>query len=60
MLESPESLDRLALLVLVDPLALLASLVRMVTMVDLASLEIEAHPELRVPVVSPEPLDFLE
>lgn len=60
MLESLESPDRLVPLVLVAPLDLLASLARMVTMEDLASLEIEELLVLRVPVVSPEPLDFPE
>lgn len=60
MLESPESLDRLAPLVLVDPQDPLARLVRMATMADLASPEIEEPPVLRVLVDSPEPQDFPE
>lgn len=60
MLESLESPDRLVLLVLVAPLDLLASLAKTVTMEDLASPEIEDPLELRVHVVSPEPLDFPE
>lgn len=57
---SPESLDRVALLVPVDPLDPLAKPERTVTMADLASLETEAPLALRVLVDSPELLDFLE
>lgn len=60
MLVSPESPVRLALLVLVAPLDLLAKLERTVTMADLASPETEVPPEFRVLVDSPEPLDFQE
>lgn len=60
MLVSLESPDRLAPLVLVAPLDLLAKLERTVTMADLASPETEVPPDLRVLVDSPEPLDFQE
>lgn len=59
MLASPESLDRLVQLALVDPLDLLARPVKMVTMADLASPEIEDLLDLRVLVDSQELLDFL-
>lgn len=57
---SPESLDRLALLVLVAPLDLLVNLVKMVTTADLVSPETEVPLAHRVLVDSPEPLDFQE
>lgn len=60
MLESLESPDRQDPLVLVDPLGLVANLVRMVTMEDLASLVREEPQERRVPVDSQEHLDSQE
>lgn len=60
MLVSPESLDRLAQLVPVDPLDHMANLERTVTMVDLANLATEVSLDLRVLVDSPELLDFQE
>lgn len=60
MLVSPESLDRLVPSDLVAHPDLLANLERTVTMADLASLETEVPPALRVLVDSPEPLDFQE
>lgn len=59
MLVSLESPGRLELLVLVVLLDLLAKMVKMVTMADLENLEIEEYLDNRVPVVSPELLDFL-
>lgn len=57
---SPESQDRLDQLVLVALLDPLAKMVKMVTMADLENPEIEVPLELRVHVVSPELLGFLE
>lgn len=59
-LVSPESLDRLAPLVLVAPLDPLAKLERTVTTADPASPETEVPPAPRVLVDSPEPPDFQE
>lgn len=59
-LVSPESLDRLAMLVPVAHLDPLANLERMVTTADLASPETEVPPAHRVLVDSLEPPDFQE
>lgn len=55
--ESQDKLDQLVLVALLDPQA---KMVKMVTMADLENLEIEVPLELRVHVVSPELLGFLE